>query len=66
MSLNRVLNVLVVLVLLVVAGLTAWEVAAIADVAVDDPSVPAAALEGRDQADRPRQRRSCPCTPTAG
>ena len=51
MSLNRVLNVLVVLALLVVAGLTVWEVAAIADVAVDDPSVPVAALESRDQAD---------------
>ena len=44
MSLNRVLNVLVVLVLLVVAGLTVWEVAAIADVVPDDRSASAAAI----------------------
>lgn len=48
MSTNR-FNVLVVVALLVVAALTAWEVAAIANVVADDRSAPAVAFERRDR-----------------
>jgi len=50
MSMNRYFNVLVVVALLLVAALTAWQVAAIADVVADDRSAPAVSFESGDGA----------------
>jgi hypothetical protein len=46
---NRFFGVLVVVALLAVAALTAWEAAAIADVVSDDQSAPALSIESRDR-----------------
>ena len=46
---NRIFSVLVVVALLAVAALTAWEAAAIADVVSDDQGAPAVSIVSRDR-----------------